>query len=270
MVLLMIQFTRSFAQDNMLCFITSLKGNIKTSNNAVIKVGDMIPLSELKKLSFSGINDTIKFFSKNGNGTAYANTVSSNDTKESFVAFAKDILKINAQSIALSSRGNGCECPLLDQCIATNHSINDKLLIVDTLFLPANSDLNLYDSCCYLLVWKTSHGTFINKLKMLNGFVFLTKDDLVFNGRYYNENGNETLTLAIYKNFQGNKFINFISNIKPNPVPRSILQGYYETLLKVMRGHTQEEIYQTYYRNIYASLGKPDECSLKKLINYKD
>ena len=270
MVLLMTQFTGAFAQNNMVCFITFLKGNIKSSDKKLIKVGDQIPLSELKKLSYSGIKDTIKFFSKNGNGTAYMNSASFTDTKEGFVEFAEDILKIKAQSIPLSSRGNGCECPLLDQCIATNHSINDKLLIFDTLFLPANTDLNIYDSCCYLLAWKTSEGNIYNRLKMLNGYILLTKEDLVFNGKYYNENGNDSLTLAIYKNFQGNKYIMPISNIKPNPVPRSLLQDYYETVLKAMQGHTQEEIYLTYYRNIYASLGKPDQCCLKKLINYKE
>jgi hypothetical protein len=261
----MLAILPTHGQADFTCFVTSIKGDIRRDNQKLVRVGDTISYSRVKKLQFytPGI---ATFFSSAGSFRAYTRGPVESSRSEGVVDFVKDILKVHGKSVSLSSRGE-CICMMPEDCLSSDADINANLLLFDTLsFIGASS--GIYDSCFYFLQMKSGQTVFSNRLKTEHGKVLITNADLTFKGVDYTDG--QDLVLGICKWKEGTNHLVFVTRLKIMTASGTLLKDYFNTLKQAMKDRTPAEVYETYYTDLYVFFGKPDDCRLKKLIDYHE
>ena len=260
------------AQNNEICIITSIKGDVRRSNQKPVRVQDTISLNSIMDLKYYGhVPGLIYFYDNQKKSSAryHVKSALSISQDPSYFEFVNDILTAKAKTFPYGSRG-ACTCVIIEECLSTDPEINQKILIFDTLSFPVESNIQNADSFFYFLQWKNDGKIFNNRLHEFQGDIILTSGDLAFNGKYYNESGDELLTLGFCKILNGEKKFRVISKVNISLVSSDFLKEYYEALQKGMEGVSSNEIYDAYYKDIYVFFGKPNQCRLKKLINYSN
>jgi hypothetical protein len=268
MALLMVSFQKAIHQKDILCFVTSVRGDLRFDKEKVVKVGDTLSYSKVKNLQFYSPG-LATFYCSLGSFRAYTSGTVVSKEENKFIDFVKDILKVNGKNISLSSRGN-CTCMMAEQCLYSDPQINERLLLFDTLSFPA-ADPSTYDSCFYLLQMKAPDGRlFNNRLHKDGRTVIITPKDLLFNGKSNNDWDTQDVVLGVNKWVDGHQSANYVIKIKFSVVNNELLKGYFNTLKYAMPSASDAELYQIFYTDLYVFFGKPDGCRLKKLINYHD
>jgi hypothetical protein len=259
------------AQNNPICVITSVKGDVRRVNQVAIRTEDTIALNSIRSLRNYGMEyGMVTFYNseKKSSGRAYVKDAKMSQQQDGLFEFVDDILVAKSKTFPSGYRGE-CSCLLIEKCLETDPDINGKLLVFDTLSFPAKSNVNV-DSCFYFLQWKNNGRLYNNRLSLSNGDVILTGDNLYFNGNYYDENGDGNLSLG-YCSIRGReRTYDMICSLKINLMAGSTLVEYFTALRKAMQGSELKDVYETYYKDLYVFFGKPNQCRLKKLINYSN
>ncbi|HRI20967.1 MAG TPA: hypothetical protein PLA68_08430, partial [Panacibacter sp.] len=180
----------------------------------------------------------------------------------------KEFFRLKASRVKLSSRSADCACTVMEDCIKTDPEINDKLLVTDSLVLPAES-VDESIRIIYILQWKHANTIYNNKLQIVNNKVVITRSDLMFNGVEYDEN-ESPVKLGLQK-FKGSaKSLSLISTIKLHFITSGELTDYYARLRSAMPGKTEKELFERFCQELYIFYGKPDVCKLKSIVHYTD
>jgi hypothetical protein len=254
------------AQNNPICVITSVKGDVRRANQVPIRTEDTIALNSIRSLRNYGMEyGMVTFYNseKKSSGRLYVRGAKVPQEQDGLFEFVDDVLVAKSKTFPSGYRGE-CSCLLIEKCLETDPDINDKLLVFDSLSFPAKSNINA-DSCFYFLQWKNK-----GRLSLSNGDVILTGDDLYFNGNYYNENGDGNLSLGYCRITGRQRTYDMICSLKINLMAGSTLVEYFTALRKAMQGSELKDVYETYYKDLYVFFGKPDQCRLKKLIKYSN
>jgi hypothetical protein len=259
--------THISAQDNLLFFVRSISGSAKKPNSTILSPGDTIRYSMLSKLALNPKSTVVNLLSANGpfsyfiDSSEYLSDQKISKKVEDEFENVAEIFRLKGSNIQLSSRG-GC-IETLDDCLKTDPAINEKILVIDTLWVPVSENEN-GDIIKYFLQWKHNDIIYNNKLTVINGKVKITANDLIFKGIKYDES--EAVKLGIIKYDNAGKSYSDIAKIKLSIASSHELREYYSGLSMLLHGETQATIFERFYKEVYIFLGKPDLCVLKSLV----
>jgi hypothetical protein len=251
------------AQKDVLCFVTSVKGDCWYGEKKKLRVGDTISYTRIRSLLFRSPG-LVTFYSAQGSCRAYTKGAVKPEEHGSLLDFAMELLRLNAKTVALSSRGS-CDCLVAENCLSTDASINESLLLADSISFPAKTD-HRYDSAFYFIQYQTGSGLKNQRLTSKGTNIFLTTSDLEGAGQVQPF----PVTLGVCHMLKGKKSYEIVSKLLVNPVDPSTLVSFYETLKVATPSAPPEEIWKTFYSDVYVFFGKPDQCRLKQLIHFND
>lgn len=267
--LLNITMVLSQAPDGAVCYVAAVKGEIRMTEDKIIMTGDKISISDIPALKYiSDGSQLILFNSTYGSFRLPAKELPVTGAKESLINFLAHLLKIKGRPVSLSSRG-GCECAAPQGCFFTDTTLNDKVLMVDSLSFIADELLSAAKTGFYFLQYNMKDRKPLRKkLKIENGVVYITPKDLIFEDSIFKEGETAELVLGLYIKEEEGESSNLVAHVKFKTVPATILQDYYTALKTAMQGSAPEEIYDEFCRGVYILFGKPNECQLKRIIDY--
>jgi hypothetical protein len=254
-----------FAQsdENSIGYVTYVKGEVRKSNDSVINSGDTIKLKSIKGLKYVTQGSMVAYYHPSiGNLRLSSVAMAGHDSQESFGEFLAHLFKIKEKRIPLASRGD-CVCASPASCFYVDTSINDKILIIDSLsFLP---DPSLYEveRAYYFLQYNKE----VKRLRINNGYVQITPQDLMFKDSAINEGETPSLKLCMYKLNFGIASAQFITYVKFKISCTNEIKEYYKTLQKALNPDDTKELYDIFCSGVYSIWGKPNECQMNHIVN---
>lgn len=253
-----------FSQQNVYCYITSVRGTVLYPDNKLVKPGEKIMFRNINQLVPKDSTCFITFYHPTEG--SFGNTLQKTTDKKrkSVTSYVKEIVRGHEVSISLSSRSSDCSCKSLAECIAVDPAINSKILLIDTLLLPARKDFPDTDSCFYFFQWKDQSRIRNSRLVDRDGFLVITRDGLITDGMLYPDSGSAPLTLGVCKLSEGNKRYEIVTQIQFQVVEAGTLRTYYRLLQQA--DPKSEKLFDRFYTDVYAFFGKPDVCGLQKLV----
>jgi hypothetical protein len=253
----------SQTEENSIVYVTYVKGEVRKPNDSVINSGDTIKLKSVKGLKYITPGSMVAYYHPLiGNLRLSSVAMAGHGNHESFGEFLAHLFKIKEKRIPLASRGD-CVCASPASCFYVDTSVNDKILILDSLsFLP---DPSLYEveKAYYFLQYNKE----TKRLRINNGYVQITPQDLLFKDYIMNEGETPTLKLCLYKLNFGISSAHFISNVKFKVSSTNEIKEYYRTLQKALNPDDSKEFYDIFCSGVYAIWGKPNECQINRLVN---
>jgi hypothetical protein len=248
--------------ENNVCHILSVKGEVHKPGGMRLAAGDTILLKSVCSLEFNNASESVTLFTR-GIGSFRRSKTDSCPvvSSETFTDFIAHLLKIKAREISLSSRGD-CKCLAPAACFAADPSINDKILLTDTLSFDIENVLLEADNGFYFLQYRKEKKI----LKMNQGEVIITADDLRFTDTAYRLENCPELVLNMFRSISGKNTSTLVRKVKFNVVNQRELKEYYNALSVAMQGEPLDEIYRVFSNDVYQYYGKPTDCQLKKII----
>ena len=267
----------SNAQDNSICNITFVKGDVRKNWGKKINSGDTLKFKDIQTLNFISDGSLVNLYHPIlGSFRLNKNEMIGADAHESFLTFLTHLLKIKEKKISLSSRGE-CQCMSAQSCFYTDTAINNKILLLDSLTFAADQSIYESEAAYYFLQCKRD-GKFIikdkkivtNKLKINDGIVSINRPDVIFlDSSMYNPDTDD-LILGLFQLKDGQRMTSLVVNLKIELANAEELLKYYSILQNAMDGKDTREVFEIFCQDVYLYFGKPNLCVIKNLINYSN
>jgi hypothetical protein len=250
------------------CHVTHCSGIIRKQGNIILKINDTIALSNLCSLKFETKEAYVAIFSytygciKIGEKEA----IRLYPYKNNLSGLVAELLSIKGTTVPLYSRGD-CKCLNLNSCFSTDALLNNKVLVFDSVMFqidPAICPGN--ENCRYFIQFFANQKKFSRILKMENGIVTIKKSDFFYNDSIYFD-FETPASIGIIKSSKGKNQVQAVCDVRFNFCDSKEVYNYFFVLQNLMRGYSPGDIYDEFTRSVYSIYGKPDLCSLNKLIN---
>lgn len=253
----------SQVQDNDVCFVLYVKGEVKKSSGISVVKNDTILFKDIPNLDYKTENCCVNIFHPTlGTFQLTKSAIIKSQEHKSFIDFLLHLLKTKGNKISLSSRGS-CVCLTPRACFYSDTAVNDKILLVDSLSFEADEILLSAEKGFYFLQYKNRS----KKLRIIDGNVILSPSDFVFKDTSFSEGETPEMAIGLYVSKDGTASFNLVANVKFNLVPDSVLTIYYQSLKTAMNEPDLKKVYDSFSQDVYLYFGKPTECQLEKIIN---
>ncbi len=250
-------------QNNDICYIMLVSGDVSSGNNYLEK-GDTVSLNRLSSLSFSN-KAYLTLYNKQFGTFKFTQTLTNKLKKESFnySDFFSEIIGINNDKIPLSSRGD-CEC-FNFSCFYSNSLINNKILLIDEIIFKSERRI-LTD----YFVQFTDRGITYNRfLKNINEAYVISKDLFKLNDSSLFSFDTTAYLCARYQ-VNGNNQFEIICDLDFSIVRVADIESLYKTYNQILSGMDKKQVYEEFINAVYKTYGKPNLCQVNKIIGYED
>jgi hypothetical protein len=164
--------------------------------------------------------------------------------------------------VTLATRGN-CVCISPVACFFTDTAFNNKNLLLDSVEFEPDNALYETEKAFYFL----QYGKEKKRLRMSDGKVIITQEDIVFKDTSFIQENSPELILGLVKSRNGLTTSTLVTKVSFAMVSMEELAAYYKALRAAMEGESLEKIRETFTTDIYFFFGKPNECQVEKIIH---
>ena len=255
----------TFAQDPY--FVTVVKGSVTKKDGTAVTVGSKLDL--LDKVTFA-TKESLLILLHPSKGRLVVSAANAQPNKEnSFTLLIKDFLKMNGQSMRLSSRAINEGVMDLASYFRTDPSINNKTLIIDSLQirLPRYMNLKPDNNTCYFFLQLLSKEPINHRLFANDEYLNISREDIVFKEKLYSIEAGELKLGLVNQYTTDNNVIKKIATINPSFITRETCASVIKAVKSAM-GHADEStILKEVYMQLYYTYGKPDENKIEEIFN---
>ena len=250
--------------DNAICHVFNVKGEIRKPNDSIIAAGDTLLFKGVKNLKFISNGSMITLYERKEGSFRISKAEFENRTEhESIGHFILHFLKIKGRKVPLSSRGD-CTCLTPKSCFDTDTLINDKNLLVDSLSFAADESLEKADKGFYFIRYGKRPG---KPLLVINGYIRLTINDFIFKDTSFIVGETPEFTIGLYTLNNETAITKLVANVKFNIVSEVELSSYYKALKAAMKDTDFRDVEDVFRQDVYQFFGKPTDCQIKKIID---
>ena len=250
------------AQDSY--FVTVIKGAVTKIDGSALKTGAKITLAE--KLVFPN-KESLVILLHPAKGRYIVSPAKATASKgNKFILLVKDYLQIHAENVRLSSRAIDDDIRSLADQLKTNPSINERILIIDSLKIPYKekqfSDADNEENFFFLQL--VAPKPVSRKLASLNNLLIITKDDIVFDDKIYSKEAGK-LNLGYMEGYSSSKNASLVTALEPAFITREECMDIIKSIKRSMPGKPGKDILKEIYTQLYFLFGKPDEKAIEQL-----
>jgi hypothetical protein len=253
-------YSSAYAQD--VYYVTFVKGDIKKSNAAKVKVGDKLLFQEPVTFSTKDCKLILlhpqkgRFVIEPGNVTKQASGV--------YLGYIKNNLLPDIKKVRLSSRGKED----LQSWFTPDPAINENLLFIgDSHIFFDTTKFRITDPAddYFFLQYTTGAGkTIINKLQVKKNTLLIRPTDLLFDGAVLP--AGEEIFIGFVENYSTRKAIAEIAFFKYVNMSVVECKKIMQAVKKALGKNRQKVIDET-FTQLYQNYGKPDKKVLEALYD---
>ena len=264
------------AQDSTICFITYVKGEVLKPTGEKLQYMDKVYCCDIPSLKYKdNASKIILYYPDSGSITLRKDLLPKEGSHEGLMDFLRHLFKLQGKKVSLSSRGD-CVCLNPQACFSGDPSINEKVLMVDSLSFGGEETFYADPTAYYFLqcrqngvTMKKNGKPWTNKLRAENGVIIIKPENLVFSDSIpYNPETDELwLGLATKKDGVAMPAIK-VASFRAEVLSSAELESYYNAVKETMPAANTRDIYKKFCNDIYVFFGKPNVCQLNYAINY--
>jgi hypothetical protein len=254
----------AFTQDQY--FVTVVKGGSATKKDGTpVTVGTKLALAD--KVTFTS-KDGLLILLHPSKGRVVVSAANAEPNKQnSFTLQVKDFLQINSKQVRASAGATYEQTVGLASYFKTNPAINNRILVIDTLQipLPQNMFAKPDDNRSYFFLHLLANEPVRHKLMMQNNYLYITKQDIVFNDKLYSRDAGELKLRLVDLNGAYNKMLMDIVSFEPVFITREECAALIKSVMSVMKATDEYWLLNEVYMQLYYTYGKPSEKKIKEI-----
>lgn len=242
-------------------FVTMIKGSVSKADGSPVKTGSK--LSTTDKV-IMGSKESLLILLHPSKGRIVVSPQTAAPSKDNrFVLLVKDFLQMNQQQVRLSSRTLD-DVPLsLEDYFRTDATINNKLLIIDTLAVKLPRSYAVPDNKENFFFLQLSGSKTVNhKLLCRNNMLYITKADILFSDSLYKSSDGQ-LNLGFIENYSADKKVKFITLLEPVYINKETCRDLVLAIRRTLKGKAEKDILAEINIQLYYQYGKPDELAVE-------